>query len=125
MVGLCLLLGISDKSYHSAEQIAEHLFQVFGLAAVAAAKEPLERAAAHFSGEADALNEAADLLFPGWELPQEPSRVLNDKAASLLRTARDHYARGIDEVEAALAERRGACHLSRPMAAWALHSLHL
>jgi hypothetical protein len=68
-----------------------------------AAKESLERAAPHFEVEADALNEAAERLFPGWELPQEASREINDKAAALLRTARDHYARGIDEIEGALA----------------------
>jgi hypothetical protein len=67
-----------------------------------AAKEPLERAARRFVAEADALNEAADMLFPGWELPQEPSREVNDRAAELLRTARDNYARGIDEIENAL-----------------------
>ena len=67
-----------------------------------AAKEPFERAALHFASEADALNEVADMLFPGWELPQEPSRETNDVAAALLRAARDSYARGIDEIEKAL-----------------------
>jgi hypothetical protein len=42
------------------------------------------------------------MLFPGWELPQEPSRAMNAKAAALLRTARDNYARGIDAIESAL-----------------------
>jgi hypothetical protein len=66
-------------------------------------KDSFERAASYFVGEADALNEAADMLFPGWELPQEPSRETNDRAATLLRTARDNYARGIDEIGNALA----------------------
>jgi len=63
---------------------------------------PLERAAQHFLAEAGALNEAAEMLFPGWELPKEASRETNDKAATLLRTARESYARGIDEIERAL-----------------------
>jgi hypothetical protein len=66
-------------------------------------KEPFERAAVDFIAEADALNKAADMLFPNWELPPEPSRETNDRAAALLRAARDNYARGIDEIESALA----------------------
>jgi hypothetical protein len=68
-----------------------------------AAKEPLERGAQHFVAEADALNEAAEMLFPGWELPQEACREINDKTAALLQTARDSYGRAIDEIESALA----------------------
>jgi hypothetical protein len=66
-------------------------------------REPFERAAVHFVAEADALNEAADMLFPNWALPLEPSRETNDRAVALLRTARDHYALGIDEIDSALA----------------------
>ena len=55
-----------------------------------------------FVAEADALNECAEILFPGWQLPKEASRDINDEVAALLRTARDNYARGIDEIEAAL-----------------------
>ena len=66
------------------------------------AKARLERAAEHFLTEADALNEGAEMLFPGWALPKEASREMNDRAAALLRTARENYARGIDEIEAAL-----------------------
>jgi hypothetical protein len=62
----------------------------------------LERGAEHFLAEADALNESAEMLFPGWELPQEASREVNDRAAALLRTAREHYACGISEIERAL-----------------------
>jgi hypothetical protein len=65
-------------------------------------KEPLERAAVHFIAEADALNGAAERLFPGWELPQEASGDINVQVATLLRTARDNYVRGIDEIESAL-----------------------
>jgi hypothetical protein len=66
------------------------------------AKAHFERAAERFVAEADALNESAEMLFPGWQLPKEPSRETNDRVAALLRTARDNYARGIDEIEAAL-----------------------
>jgi hypothetical protein len=62
----------------------------------------LECAASHFAAEADALNESAEMLFPGWELPQEVNGKTNEKVAALLRTARDNYARGIDEIESAL-----------------------
>jgi hypothetical protein len=67
-----------------------------------AAQEQFSRAAERFIAEADALHEAAEMLFPGWELPQEANREINDKAAVLLRTARDNYARAIDEIEGAL-----------------------
>ena len=68
-----------------------------------AAQGQFERAATHFLAEADALNEGADMLFPGWQLPKEAGRETNHRVAALLRTARAHYARGIDEVESALA----------------------
>jgi hypothetical protein len=67
-----------------------------------AAKEQFERAAEHFIAEADALNEGAEMLFPGWQLPQEANRETNRRVATLLRTACDSYARGIDEIESAL-----------------------
>ena len=66
------------------------------------AEEPFERATGHFAAEADALNEAAEMLFPGWQLPKEAGREMNDQVAVLLHTARDNYARGIDEIERAL-----------------------
>jgi hypothetical protein len=71
-------------------------------------RKSFERAAECFVAEADALNEAAEILFPGWELPAEASRETNDRVAALLCTARDNYARGIDEIERAL----GAMRLS-------------
>ena len=73
-------------------------------------RDAFERAAQCFITEADALNEAANLLFPGWELPQEPSRVTNDRTAALLHTARDNYARGIDEIEDALSAIGASAH---------------
>ena len=66
------------------------------------AREQFERAAEHFVVEADALNQGAEMLFPGWELPQQASREMNGKVAVLLRIARDNYARAIDEIENAL-----------------------
>jgi hypothetical protein len=68
-----------------------------------AAKGQLNCAATHFVAEAGALNESADMLFPGWQLPREASREINSQVATLLRTARDRYARAIDEIESALA----------------------
>ena len=68
-----------------------------------AAKGQLDCAATHFVAEADALNEGANMLFPGWQLPKEASREVNSRVAALLHTARDNYARGIDEIEGALA----------------------
>jgi hypothetical protein len=68
------------------------------------AAEPLERAAQRFTGEAGALHDAAELLFPGWQLPKEADRELNAQVAALLQAARDHYAGGIDELEAALVQ---------------------
>jgi hypothetical protein len=67
-----------------------------------AAKGPFERAAKHFVAEADALNESAEVLFPGWQLPKEANRQVSNKVAVLLRTVRDHYARGINQIERAL-----------------------
>jgi hypothetical protein len=65
------------------------------------AKAHLECAADHFVAEADALNESARTLFPGWQLPNEASREMNDRVATLLRTARASYARAIGEIETA------------------------
>jgi len=64
----------------------------------------LERGAMQFTAEADALHACAEMLFPDWQLPQEADADLNARAASLLAQARDHYARGIDGVEAALGQ---------------------
>jgi hypothetical protein len=66
------------------------------------ARAYLEEASGHFTAEADALHEAADLLFPAWKLPEQPSMAKNKRAAALLSVARDNYARAIDEIEKAL-----------------------
>jgi len=59
-----------------------------------------ERAAAAFIAEVDALDAAVPLL--GWEAPEGPDPERNAQLVPLLRQARDGYARGIDEIEAAL-----------------------
>jgi hypothetical protein len=64
----------------------------------------LERGAMQFAAEADALHACAEMLFPDWQLPQEADADLNARAAGLLAQARDHYAGGIDAVEAALGQ---------------------
>ena len=59
-----------------------------------------ERAAAAFIAEADALDAAVPLL--GWDAPDGPDPERNAQLVPLLRQARDGYARGIGEIEAAL-----------------------
>ena len=65
-------------------------------------KTSLRRAARHFVAEADALNGAAEMLFPGWRLPDRADAELNVLVAGHLAHARDHYAQAIGEIEAAL-----------------------
>lgn len=65
-------------------------------------KANLKRAASHFVAEADALNEAAEMLFPGWRLPEQADPGLNVRVAERLVQARDNYAHATDEIEAAL-----------------------
>jgi len=89
--------GVNRSTHHAAAGFLGELAGRHG-----AAKVPLERAAEHFVAEAGALHEGAELLFPGWQLPKEADREVNARVAVLLRTARDHYAHGIDQVEAAL-----------------------
>jgi hypothetical protein len=60
----------------------------------------LERAAVAFTVEADALDTAVPFL--GWEAPEGPDAVRNDRLVPLLRQARDGYARGIGQIESAL-----------------------
>jgi len=64
------------------------------------AKEPLLAAARAFHAEADALDSAGKLI--GWESPTEDAGR-NEKLWPILARARDHYARGVAEVEKALA----------------------
>jgi hypothetical protein len=89
--------GVNRSTHRAAAGFLRELTDKYG-----AAKEPLERAAKHFVAEADALHQGAELLFPGWQLPEEADRELNARVTALLRTARDHYAHGIDQTEAAL-----------------------
>ncbi|NLS76353.1 MAG: hypothetical protein GXY76_03740 [Chloroflexi bacterium] len=62
----------------------------------------LLHAATHLSGEADALDEAADVLFPGCQFPKEASHATSAQAAALLSNARERYARAVAEIEIAL-----------------------
>jgi hypothetical protein len=64
------------------------------------AADHLSRAADQFEAEADALDRC-DPVF-GWKTPEGPDPDRNEKAAALLTEARDHYAKGIAEIEAAL-----------------------
>jgi hypothetical protein len=62
----------------------------------------LGRAANCFATEADALHTCTEWLFPGGELPATADRATHDRVAHLLSRARDHYARAISSIEAAL-----------------------
>jgi hypothetical protein len=64
------------------------------------ASDNLTRASEHFAAEADVLDRC-DPVF-GWKTPEGPDPDRNDKATALLVEARDHYAKGIAEIEAAL-----------------------
>lgn len=57
-------------------------------------------AADHFEVEADALDEAHDLL--GWQAPTDPDARRNARVAAILARARDAYAAGIIQLEQAL-----------------------
>jgi hypothetical protein len=89
--------GVNRSTHRAAAGFLRELAGTYETAA-----EPLERAAKHFVGEADALREGAELLFPGWQLPKEADGELNVRVAALLQAARDHYAQGIDQIETAL-----------------------
>jgi len=66
------------------------------------AKGPLEKAAGHFTADADTLDACHKLEGMDWgdKRPVPPNR--NARAAELLGKARDAYARGIGEIAAAL-----------------------
>jgi len=66
------------------------------------AGDSLDAAALHFETEASTLHTCAELLFPGWDLPQAANPALNAKITSLLAGARDLYARGMDGIFQAL-----------------------
>lgn len=64
------------------------------------ASDHLSRAADHFEAQADTLDRC-DPVF-GWQTPEGPNPDRNERAAALLTEARNHYAKGIEEIEAAL-----------------------
>jgi hypothetical protein len=66
------------------------------------AGDSLDAAALHFETEASTLHSCAELLFPGWELPQSANAALNTRITTLLAGARDLYARGMDGIFQAL-----------------------
>ena len=90
-------LGVYRSTHRAAAAFLQELATEYPQASAS-----LERAAVHFAAEADALHACAEMLFPGWQLPMEANREENDRAARRVRQARDHYARGIEAIEAAL-----------------------
>lgn len=62
----------------------------------------LEEGAGHFAAEADALGELHDKLFQGWQGWKASDPEKSARAATLLTTARRHYALGIESMEYAL-----------------------
>jgi hypothetical protein len=91
--------GVNRSTHRAAAGFLGELAGKYG-----AAKGPLERAAEHFVAEAGTLYEGGELLFPGWQLPKETNRELNARVAALLCSARDRYAQGVDEIQAALVQ---------------------
>lgn len=69
----------------------------------AGAREHFRGGAGAFAGEADALDACYELLFSEGALPTEPGGARNARTAEVLAGARDHYARGIEAIGAALA----------------------
>jgi hypothetical protein len=65
------------------------------------AADHLRRASEGFRAEADLLDQCVPLL--GWESPEGPDAERDAQASRLLRQARGEYARGIEEIEGALA----------------------
>jgi hypothetical protein len=66
------------------------------------AKDPLQRAAATFAVEADALDQLRKLTGWNWESKAQPDPAAAARALELLQQARDHYAQGIAQIEQAL-----------------------
>jgi hypothetical protein len=89
--------GVYRSTHRAASEFMQELMPKYS-----EAKVPLERASRYFVAEADALNKAAELLFPAWKLPEQPNAEKNARATELLSVARDNYARAIDEIEEVL-----------------------
>jgi hypothetical protein len=87
--------------YRSTHRVASE-FMLELVAKYPGVKTNLKRAARHFVAEADALDEAAEMLFPGRSLPEQADADLNARAANCLVRARDRYAQAIDEIESTL-----------------------
>ncbi|MBN2393269.1 MAG: hypothetical protein JXR84_21240 [Anaerolineae bacterium] len=95
-MGDAYCLGIYHSTHRAAADFVRELAPRYPAAAT-----PLERAAAHFTAEADALDACMPLLW--WDVPEGPDAERNAKAVPLLRQAREGYARAIGEIERALA----------------------
>jgi len=89
--------GVYRSTHRAAAGFLRELAETYPDAASA-----LNGAAEHFVNEADLLNQSAELLFPGWQLPPEADPVANAQVAGWLQEARDAYAAGIERIEAAL-----------------------
>ena len=76
-------LGVYRSTHHAAADFLREL-----TASYPSAAGPLQRGAEGFAAEAEALHACAELLFPGWELPQEADAARNAQAAALLEQAR-------------------------------------
>ncbi|MFC1601798.1 hypothetical protein ACFL34_05560, partial [Candidatus Sumerlaeota bacterium] len=66
------------------------------------ATDQLEAAATHFAAEAEALAGGEQVLW--WNAPEDPDPQTNARVVEVLTKARDHYGRGIDAIEQALAQ---------------------
>ncbi len=89
--------GVYRSTHRAAAGFLQELAETYPDAASA-----LDGAAEHFVAEADLLNQSAELLFPGWQLPPEADPVPNGQVARWLQEARDAYAAGIEGIEAVL-----------------------
>lgn len=94
-MGDAYCLGVYRSRRRAAVGFAQGLAQTYPEAA-----EHLEASALHFTDEADALDACVPLF--SWGAPEGPDPERNAKVVPLLQAARDAYARGIDEVEAAV-----------------------
>ena len=92
-------LGVYRSTHRSAAAFLKELLPKYPKA-----RKPLERAAAAFAAEADALDQLRKLPGWNWRTKARPDPALAARAADLLQTARDRYAQGIDGVEQALRE---------------------